>query len=329
MRQRPQYLLAAFATAGHPVYFIDPREPEERRAEGVRIVNGVDRVPKRGVILYVHFAPMRHMFSLFDQPAVVYDLLDDLSIYEPDEIGLPAERRVASHHPHVMGSADVVLVSNRVLAERHSSERPDLLLVPNGVDPGRFGKLAERPPDLPDPDPDRPIIGYHGAVSLWFDFDLLERVARLRPAWRFVLVGPVDDRVADRAAALGKFPNIRLLGEKSSDDMPGYVQGFDVGTIWFQVNEMTLGVTPLKMYEYLAAGVPCVATPLPACVDEPEVATAADPDRFIADVEAALASGRDPAGAAARRAAARQHSWDAHLSPVLGKLRELGLDRVP
>lgn len=325
MRQRPQYLLVAFAAAGHPVYFVDPLEPEPRQVDGVRIVPDVAQVPKQGVILYVHFAPMRHMFGLFDDPVVVYDILDDLSIYEADEVDVPPERRVAAHHPHVMREAQVVIVSNRVLADTHRAERPDLIVVENGVDPARFGRPAPRPADLPE---EGPIVGYHGAVSYWFDFELLEQVASRRPEWRFVLVGPVDPRVKERAEQLAQLPNLVLLGERPSDDMPGYVQGFDVGSIWFQVTPMTRGVTPLKMYEYLAAGKGCVSTPLPACVEEPEVRTASDPEGFVAELEAELAAATDPAVVEARKLAARAHSWSARLEPALQRLRDLGLERL-
>jgi glycosyltransferase involved in cell wall biosynthesis len=328
MRQRPQYLLAAFAAAGHPVFFVDPREPRPRRVSGVEIVPGLEHVPISGAILYVHFAPIRTLFDRFVHPAVVYDLLDDLTIFDADEVGYPEERRVRTHHPFVMAAADVVIVSNSVLAERHRAEREDLLLVQNGVDPTMFGTPAPRPSDLPDPDPARSIIGYHGAIAYWFDFDLITAVARRAPDWRFVLVGPVDERVRHEADLLATLPNVDLLGERPSDAMPGYVQGFDVGAIWFQLTEMTQGVTPLKMYEYLAAGVACVSTPLPACVEEPAVATAADSETFVARLGEALATSGDLDVMAKRRAAAEAHSWQARLEPALERLKALGLDRV-
>jgi hypothetical protein len=149
MRQRPQYLLAAFAEAGYSVYFVDPRETRSRRQEGIRIVPSIRQVPAGGVILYVHFAPLRHLFQRFEDAVVIYDLLDDLSIYDAAEDGLPPERRVTAHHPHVMQEAAIVMVSNEVLLQRHRPEREDLILVPNGVDPDRFATARPRPADLP------------------------------------------------------------------------------------------------------------------------------------------------------------------------------------
>lgn len=328
MRQRPQYLLSAFAAAGYVVYFIDPREKQPRIQDGVTIVTSIRQVPAGGVILYVHFAPLRHLFERFDDAVVIYDLLDDLSIYDNSEEGLPPERRVAAHHLHVMAGADIVTVSNEILEQRHRAERDDLILVPNGVDPVRFSTPQPRPADLPDADPDHPVIGYHGAIAEWFDFELFAEVAKAAPDWRFVLVGPVDPAATARAKDLEELPNAWLLGERPSDAMPAYAQAFDVGAIWFQVNTMTEGVTPLKMYEYLAAGVPCVATPLPACIAEPAVSTAGDAVSFQQGLHEALAESADETQRAARREVARRHSWSQNLRPVLELLEQSSLDRV-
>jgi glycosyltransferase involved in cell wall biosynthesis len=323
MRQRPQYLLQAFAAHGHPVYFVDPREPVARNADGVTIVPSVEDVPASDVILYVHFAPLRHLFDRFQRPVVVYDILDDLSIYDADEVGMPEERRVRSHHPIVMERADVVIVSNEVLGATHRSERPDLIHVPNGVDAERFAAPAPPPADVPRDG--RPAVGYHGMISHWFDFDLFEGVVRARPGLHFVLVGPHDPRTQEQVDRIAGLDNVELLGERPSGTMPSYVQSFDVGTVWFQVNDMTRAVTPLKVYEYLAAGKPVVSTPLPACEAEPTVHTAGSVEDFASAIDAALA---EPDGES-RRAVAREHDWQALLQPLIDSLEAKGLTLVP
>ena len=323
MRQRPQYLLSAFAAAGHPVYFVDHMERGVRQEGAVTICGSLRDVPRSGVIIYLHFAPLRHLIDNFEDAVVVYDILDDLSIYDSDEMGLPEGRKVRSHHSDLIERADLVLVSNRVLAERHREERRDLVMVSNGVNPETFGKPGQRPDDLPPFDPDSPIVGYHGMISTWFDFDLLEGVMRERPHWRFVLLGPTDPEVVERVESLQGRPNLTVLGERPGNAMPGYVQGFDVGVIWFEVDRMTEGVTPLKMYEYMAGGIPCVATPIPACVNEPLVDTASDVAGMVKVIEKALDTDGERL-----RAAAREHSWDEILRPALDRLDELDLRRV-
>jgi glycosyltransferase involved in cell wall biosynthesis len=120
--------------------------------------------------------------------------------------------------------------------------------------------------------------------------------------------------------------NVTRLGERSSTLMPAYVHSFDVGTIWFQIDEMTRGVTPLKMFEYLAAGVPCVSTPLPACVAQGGVATADESDAFVGAIEAGLAA--DESERERLREIAAASDWSAVLAPALERLKALGRDRI-
>ena len=107
--------------------------------------------------------------------------------------------------------------------------------------------------------------------------------------------------------------------------MPGYVQSFDVGAIWFVVDRLTEGVSPLKMYEYLAAGKPVVATPIPACVATPVVSTAAGADAWVTALEAELR----PSADGPRRLAAQSASWDRRVATLLGELESRGLRKVP
>jgi len=324
MKQRPQYLLAAFARAGHPVFFVDTRATSPYDVDGVRVVPSLSHVPAANVILYVHFAPIRELFERFDDTVVVYDLLDDLSIYEADEQGMPEHRRVRAHHPALVRSAAAVIASSEVLAEGHRHERPDILLVENGVEIDRFGRPQGRPPEVPA---GTPVVGYHGAIARWFDVELFTRVATANPQWRFVLVGPVAPEMREAIDRLGAAENVLVVGEQSSDRIPGYVQAFDVGAIWFRVDDLTKAVSPLKMYEYLAAGVPVVATPLPACVATPGVRVAATPEDMSRAIAEAL---EEPAELEQDRlATARAASWDRRLRPLLDRLDDLQLRVVP
>jgi glycosyltransferase involved in cell wall biosynthesis len=324
MKQRPQYLLEAMAAAGHEVWFVDPRLAEPDTAgDLIHLVPSIKETPPSGVILYTHFAPTQTLLDRFGDRVVVYDLLDDLSIYEPNERGMPVERTVKHHHGPLMTVADVVIASNPVLADRHRFERDDLILVENGVDLNRFDPEGPIAPELPD----GTIVGYHGAVAPWFDFDLMAAVATLRPGLTFVLVGPVDPGVDGQAAKLAGIPNVVLLPAQGSERIADFVRGFDVGVLPFTVDEMTEAVTPLKMYEYLACGVPMVGTPLPACVAETAVRTASDPEGFVAAIDAAIELGRG------ERLDLRRHAepadWRRRVAPLRSRLEERSQLTVP
>jgi len=327
MRQRPQNLLAELSQAGHPVFFVDPREPAERLDGAVRIVPDLASAPGRNVILYVHFAPARVLFDKFENPVVVYDVLDDLSIYAPGERGLAGRWSVSSHHPALMAEADVVMVSIGVLAERHRAERADLLVVENGVQAARFSAPAARPADLPTGT--GPLVGFHGAVARWFDFDLLAEVAAQLADWDFVVVGPVDSAASREAARLNRRPNVHFIGERSSSSMPGYVQSFDIGAIWFRLDGLTRAVSPLKMFEYLAAGKPVVASPLPACIASPSVRTAATAGEFVTALQEAATERHDAGKRAVALEEARAADWSARVRPLLDRLNRLDVRYAP
>jgi glycosyltransferase involved in cell wall biosynthesis len=313
-------MLEAFAHAGHDVWFVDPRlDGVEKRGENVWLVPSVRHVPARRVILFTHYAPLSSMIDLFDEPAVVYDILDDLTIYDPDEGHLPDEAKVKYHHDDMVDRAAVVTVSNPVLGVRHTGGRTDYLVVENGVDLSRFSSTGAPAVDL-GPDP---VVGYHGAIAEWFDFELVEDLASKNPSWRFVLVGPVYERVSNELARLLEAANVVHYPKQSGDRIPAFVRGFDVGIIPFRVYDMTEGVTPLKMYEYMACRVPVVSTPLPACVDHPAVATSSDPIGFASEVATALAMG--PADLDRLETHAREAAWSSRLAPVIRRLDDLGL----
>jgi glycosyltransferase involved in cell wall biosynthesis len=323
MKQRPQYLLEALAAAGHEVWFVDPRLGRPESVDDrIRLVPTIGSTPKSGVIVYTHFAPTRTLIDRYQDPVVVYDVLDDLAIYEPNERGMPVERTVTHHHRPLIEEADVVIASNPVLLERHRSERRDLILVENGVDLDRFK------PDGPvEPaGSDNRVIGFHGALALWVDLALMAEVARLRPDLSFRFVGPVDPLVEVEAAKLAALPNVDLLPAQPSSRIAEYVRGFSVGVLPFVINEMTLAVTPLKMYEYMASGIPTVATPLPACVDHPAVYTASNAESFVSGIDVALMM----TGGQRKelRVQAEAASWGQRILPLLERLEERGLRTV-
>lgn len=134
------------------------------------------------------------------------------------------------------------------------------LLLRNGVDPARFrGEEKSVEPEDLQAIP-RPRIGYIGTLSRWMDFPLLERLATLNPQWSFVLIGnPYRTEIPETLKRQG---NVHFLGERKAAEIPAYLAGLDVGLVLYQARAgANSDGDSMKVYEYLAGGLPAVSTP--------------------------------------------------------------------
>jgi glycosyltransferase involved in cell wall biosynthesis len=172
-------------------------------------------------------------------------------------------------------------------------------------------------------------LGYIGAVAPWFDFDAVADLARRRPQWEIVLVGPVLLGVEERVRALTSLPNVYHLPAVSYDKLPGVLAQFAVGLIPFRYNDLTRGVNPNKMYEYLACGLPVVTTRFSAEVGKfPGVVSAVDPGegfvRACEDFIDILRTGDESAALAQRaRRIARENDWNVIASEFWSEVTRL------
>jgi glycosyltransferase involved in cell wall biosynthesis len=156
-------------------------------------------------------------------------------------------------------------------------------------------------------------------LDAWVDQELLVQVARRIAPAHLVLVGHARVDVARLAAE----PNVHLLGRKPFADLPAYAAAFDVGLIPFEVNELTTAVNPIKLREYLSAGLPVVSTTLPELApfaDRPGTDLVADRPAFLEAVVRRLAS---PLDATSRRALSdtmQLESWEGRVAAILDTL---------
>lgn len=260
------------------------------------------------------------MAGRLGESAVVYDATDlDWTFTRPwNRWHLRRALRAA------VGAADLVLASSSALPGELPTRSPDdVVVVPNACDPSMFRPDGGRWPAIAELDP--PVLGYLGAVDeRAFDGALVAAVARAHPEWTFALVGPSTP--AGRAPLAG-LANVHLHAPVAFADAPAVVRSFDVGLIPYRVGGLVDYVHPKKAYEYLAAGTPVVATPLPALTDLADgagaIVVADGAEAFAAAIIDALARSRSPRDVEARRSVAEANTWQVRGDQVRQLLGEL------
>ncbi|HVK18166.1 MAG TPA: glycosyltransferase [Fimbriiglobus sp.] len=243
----------------------------------------------------------------FDEERVIYYCVDEYTAFAGvDTAALTAVER------RLIEQADLVVVSASKLLETKKAPHAPTVLIRHGVDYTHFRRALDPETVVPDEISSlpRPVIGYFGLIAEdWVDMPLLIHLARSHPSATLVLLGKVTMDVT----ALEREPNVRLLGRKTYESLPGYCKGFDVAVIPFPVTEVTLSANPLKAREYLAAGLPVVSTAIPEVEVLGECLIGHSPEEFAVRVGEALAR---PGPDAARSQRMETESWAARLEEV-------------
>jgi UDP-galactopyranose mutase len=334
--QRPQHLMSRCA-AGRRVFFVEepifdegplrlevserdcgvrvavPRLPEGLTSEVARDAAQAGLVERlvadygvRDFVLW-YYTPMALRFTRHLRPlATVYDCMDELSAFKG------ASPLLRSLEQELLARADLVFTGGQSLYEAKRDRHPRVYAFPSSIDRAHFARA--RDDSAADPADQaaipRPRLGFFGVIDERFDTGLLEAIARLRPDWQFVMIGPV---VKIDPASLPRRPNIHYLGMKSYEELPLYLAGWDVALLPFARNESTRFISPTKTPEYLAAGKPVVSTSI-RDVGRPYgeqgfVRIADTPEEFVAACEAAM--GEDAAARVERvDGFLAETSWD-------------------
>jgi glycosyltransferase involved in cell wall biosynthesis len=207
-----------------------------------------------------YWTPMALQFSAQLQPCLcVYDCMDELSQFKD------APANIRELERQLLARANLVFTGGRSLYEAKQRLHPSVYAFPSSIDVEHFAKARDRA--LAEPADQAgipgPRLGFFGVIDERFDAALLDGMARLRPDWRFVMIGPV---VKIDPGTLPRRENIHWLGQKSYDELPAYLGGWDVGIMPFALNEATRFISPTKTPEFLAAGLPVVSTAVPDVV---------------------------------------------------------------
>jgi len=250
----------------------------------------------------------------------VYYCVDEWSMFSY----LDRDETVAAEKK-LLQRVDVTFAINDALGEAKRAQCKATFVSPHGVDHALFARALEPSTQVPADLAAiaKPRIGFYGTLRDWVDFELIAAVAKARPSWQIVLIG---QQLTDVSAVAG-LPNVHLLGQKKHDELPAYCKGFDVGIIPYKIDERMRFVNPLKMREYLSAGLPVVSTAVPEVRRYPElVQVASTPGEWVTAIERALAASSVEARAA-RTAAMTTETWSARVAQVVKTIDEIAMQK--
>ena len=268
------------------------------------------------------------------QSVVVYYCIADFAELSP-------HHEILSSEHLTIELSDVIFAQCQELAERCSIAGRKAHVFPFGVNMSRFAneKLrsngsAQSATGIPSPcststfmsELPRPVIGYVGGIHKYVDTQMLAAMARARPDWSWVLVGPSQTSVRE----LKRIPNIYLAGPKAHRELPQYIRDFDVGIVPYKSNGYTATVVPTKINEYLAVGKPVVSTDLPEVIafnnrHDTIITSPNHASQFIASIEKALSASTETEVINRRQTVAALNDWDGYFERMT-ELIERALD---
>jgi glycosyltransferase involved in cell wall biosynthesis len=268
-------------------------------------------------ILWLSQPGMGEVLGQMRELLSIYHVVDEYAGYT----GTDASRRaqLTAAEDRILDAVDLSIVVSDALKEAKAGPGRHVEIVPNAVDYEAFRDAAanrDEPADIAAIP--RPRVGYSGLAGVRLDLSLVNGLAEAFPEFHFVFVGNVDSRECESdLRALEARGNVHFLGRKSVAEVPDYVAAFDAGLLPYRMNLETAHISPLKLYEYLAAGLPVVSTPIPAALPFSSVVEiAGEPEAFRSALAHALEID-GPELRARRQDFARCNTWDNRVTAIM------------
>lgn len=215
-------------------------------------------------IIWFSLPTMAELVDKFDASVTIYHVVDAYTAYGNMD---DSEKRKLMDGDHALTqNVDLVFVVSEMLAEQRRPLNPNTHVISNGVDFEKFDSIRQSrqpvPPDMATLP--RPIIGYSGLIAGYIELGYFERIADAYPNASVVIVG--DRGCGAHVQEFDKLiqkKNIHYLGRKDIEDLPRYLNAFDVCMVPYRETKQVIYSSSLKLYDYLAFGKPIVATSFP------------------------------------------------------------------
>lgn len=253
---------------------------------------------------------------------VVYEYIDEIS----EEITGQIPSFVLERHRWLLEEPRVLVVatSDKIYEQARRQREDNCLLSTNGVDLHHWRNVSRQgvPKDMEVVvETGRVVVGYHGALANWIDYELLKEIAA-DGRFELVLIGYAhDSSLAD--SGLLDCPHVHFLGSKSYFELNKYAVSYDIGILPFKKYELTESVSPVKLFEYMAAGKPVVTTDLRECTKYESCLVASSREQFMANLGTAISLRADQTYLKLLSRDAEENSWR---GKALAIFKEIGVE---
>jgi glycosyltransferase involved in cell wall biosynthesis len=346
--QRPQHLISKFAEQGHRVFYFTVNlrkltSPYEIKNLGKNLYQVEINLPtffdiykdrfdnslltkilesfeifKNDVSLdaisFVQFPTwyplVSKLKSKYNFP-IIFDCLDDFTGFS--NVQKEREKEELS----LISESSLVTASSSYLLKKVMKKTSNCIFLPNA---GEFEHFNKKPSENLVNDYSKPIIGYFGAISDWFDDKLIEFLASKKPNYTFILIGHT---YGSDIKKLEKFKNVHFIGERPYSELPKYLHGFDVCLIPFKNVPLIEATHPVKIYEYFAAGKPVIATNMTELYPMANMCyLAKDKDDFLAKLDLAV-NEKDISIVKNRIKFASENTWNNRFDTLYNELKKI------
>lgn len=321
--QRPQHIALNLAELGNTYFYCTTNTYD--KTENFDALEGLPNLYLTNQYEAVMKAPVKKVFHMYAQDfnikkedvdkildegnIILYEYIDALS----DQL-CTGKENVQERHLAVLQDERCIVVctASNLYDEVAKYRKNNFMLVTNGVEIKHFTQTFKEE-DIPSSiahvvAKNKPIIGYFGALAKWFDYELVEKLANKHPDYEILLVGWDYDQSLQETS-LPHMKNVTIVGPIDYKELPKYAYWFDVSTIPFLINEITLATSPIKLFEYMALGHPIVTTDMPECRKYRSVDIGHTHEEFITNIENALLKKNKPETKDILKKEALENTW--------------------
>ena len=267
----------------------------------------------REVIVFMTWTRHYGILAGIRYDKLIYDYVDEMNLF------YYYNEQMENTHRTLLRQSNLTVVTANKLYDKAKAYSKKVILCENACDYQFFFKgrgVPVNPLISSAAGKYALVLGYYGCLAYWFDYETILWSARRRPDWLFVLVGYDFDRTLNRVLSQ-KLSNILYISARPYHELPSFVNGFDIALVPFVLNEVTEATSPIKIFEYMAAGKPILTSDLPECRKYRSVRRYIDCDDFLLKAESLKEKRNDPDYIALLEQDAKENTWEVRVNRIL------------